>query len=287
LRDGLRQSRRSLRLSLLLGGGLHERRTMLLELLLIGKPWRRLLSPMSAVPTAESRRLAARVWSARRVVELDAAMRFEQLATELAAQGASSNVTGLAREAAAEELRHAELCGMLSRHFGGLPASVESLPLRRLAPPELGPRDALAYEVVAVCCVTETLSTALLGGLVERATDPLARRSLQSILRDEVRHSRLGWAYLAETAPPTAMASVSRHLPALLAATLADELFDESTVAFGEAALAGLGQLERAERRRIVHETLERVVFPGLELFGADAEAGRRWLLQPFAYNHA
>jgi hypothetical protein len=234
---------------------------------------------MSAAPPEQSRRLAARVWSARCVVERDAARRFEQLAAELDAQGASSNVTGLARKAAADELRHAEICESLGRHFGSPPVGVaESFPLRRVAPPYLGRRDALAYEVVALCCVTETLSTALLGGLVERTTDGLVRWGLQSILRDEVRHSRLGWAYLAETAPPKAMAAVSRHLPALLAATLSDELFDESTASFSEAALAGLGQLERAERRRITHETLEKVVFPGLELFGADAEAGRRWL---------
>ena len=276
---GPRRSRRSLRVPLLLGVGLHERPTLLRGVLRGGKPRCRLLRPMSAAPPEQSRRLAARVWSARCVVERAAARRFEQLAVELDAQGVSSNVTGLAREAADDELRHAEICESLARHFGAPPAGVtESFALRRVAPPYLGRRDALAYEVVALCCVTETLSTALLGRLVERATDGLARQGLQSILRDEVRHSRLGWAYLAETAPPQAMAAVSRHLPALLAATLSDELFDESTVSFDEAALAGLGQLERDERRRTTHETLEKVVFPGLELFGVHVAAGRRWL---------
>jgi hypothetical protein len=130
-------------------------------------------------------------------------------------------------------------------------------------------------------CVTETLSTALLGTLVERARDTLAKQTMQSILRDEVKHSQLGWAFLAEQHARGAPDCVSSHLGPMLEATMGDELYATNAPTDpSDDALAGLGALERLERRRIVRETLELVVFPGLERFGIDTAPGRRWLRQ-------
>jgi hypothetical protein len=255
---------------------LQQRRTVLRELLQPRQSRRGLLR--DAVTKEWVRRRAARIWSERRRFELEAARHFDRLAGELRALGASPNVCKIAGEAAEDERRHAELCSSLSCHFGGVPAKAEPPMAWCVVPRGLARRDALLYEIVALSCVTETLSTALLGVLVERATDSLARRTMQSILRDEVRHSRLGWAYLAQAASPAAMQAVSRNLPAMLKATLSDELFSETRSEPDAESLAGLGQLERAERRCIVRETLEEVVFPGLLLFGADVRAGREWI---------
>jgi hypothetical protein len=41
--------------------------------------------------------------------------------------------------------------------------------------------------------------------------------------------------------------------------------------------LAALGSLGRPERQRIVRETLESVIFPGLERFGIDTHPAKRW----------
>ena len=234
------------------------------------------MSASSLLERARGR--AAKIWSERRRAELEAAQRFDWLASEFEVLGASATVRKLAARAAEDERRHAELCADLSRHFGepvvssGLPA------FRRVAPAKMERKDALIYEVVALACVTETLSTALLGALVDRASDSLAKRTMHSILCDEVNHSRLGWAYLAEAASARAMAAVSAHLAGMLQSTLSDELFRRSSADPLEAEVAGLGQLERIERRRIVRETLEQVVFPGLERFGADVRRGREWI---------
>jgi hypothetical protein len=245
-----------------------------------GEPRRRLLRV--AVSTSSlserARRRAAKIWGERRTSELEAAQRFAWLASEFDAVGASATVRELAARAADDELRHAELCANLSRYFGGALMTSAPAAVRRVAPAGVQRKDALIYEVVALACVTETLSTALLGALVDRASDSLARRTMHSILRDEVSHSRLGWAYLAEAACPRAMEGISAHLPGMLQSTLSDELFRRSTFDPVESEVAGLGQLERIERRRIVRETLEQVVFPGLERFGADVRSGRRWI---------
>jgi hypothetical protein len=240
------------------------------------------LLPHAVNATRGAAQRAARIWSERRRSELEASRRFARLASELCATGASAMVCQLAEAASGDELRHAELCADLSRHFGDAGCVPDPAPPRPIAPRGLGRKDALVYEIVALSCVTETLSTALLGSLVERATDSLARSAMRSILRDEVRHSRLGWAYLAEAAAPRAMAAVSAQLSPMLHATLSAELFHESEPDPDASALAGLGELERGERRRVVGETLRDVVFPGLERYGADVRAGRRWLDELF-----
>lgn len=226
-----------------------------------------------------ARELAARVWSFRLGSELEAAQRFSALAPRLRASGASEVIVGMAEEAAADELRHVELCRQLVRHFGGAPPPAPEIALRWTAPAVVEGRDRLLYEVVALSCVTETLSTALLGELVERATDTVCRQAMHSILCDEVRHSRLGWAFLAEEHARVVRDCVGPHLPAMLEATLGDELFSVPGAPDPRLAqLAGLGSLERPDRSRVVREALESVIFPGLELFGIETASGRRWL---------
>jgi hypothetical protein len=134
------------------------------------------------------------------------------------------------------------------------------------------------YEVVALCCVTETLSTALLGALVDAATDSLAKRTMHAILRDEVNHSRLGWAYLAEAHARGAGDCIASHLADMLGATLSQELFEEPSHDPIVVELSGLGALERAHALEVTRATLELVVFPGLERFGIQTECGRHWL---------
>jgi hypothetical protein len=223
---------------------------------------------------------AARIWAERRRVELESAQRFAHLTTELTAHGSSTVIVEMARDAARDELRHAELCEKLMQHFGG-PVAAETLHVtapRRVAPAALDAREALLYELVALSCVTETLSTVLLGTLVDAARDPFTRQCLHSILRDEVQHSRLGWAFLAEAHAGGARDIVSPHLPAMLAATLGTEAVVDAPPDADDAELSGYGALDRATGERLVRECLAEVVFPGLERFGIDTVPGKRWL---------
>jgi ferritin-like protein len=223
---------------------------------------------------------AARIWAERRRVEFESAQRFAHLTTELTSHGSSTVIVEMARDAARDELRHAELCEQLMQHFGGPPAAVahEVTAPRRVAPAELDAREALLYELVALSCVTETLSTVLLGTLVDAARDPFTRQCLHSILKDEVQHSRLGWAFLAEAHAGGARDVVSPHLPAMLAATLGTEAVVDAPPDADDAELSGYGALDRTTGERLVRECLAEVVFPGLERFGIDTVPGKRWL---------
>ena len=226
-----------------------------------------------------ARALACRVWSYRLRSELESAARFRALAPALRACGASSIIADMADDAAADELRHADLCRQLIRHFGGdLPAEQE-ISLNTLSPRGIQPGERVLYELVALSCVTETLSTALLAELVARAQDPVCRQAMHTILRDEVDHSRLGWAFLAEQHARGVRDCIGPYLPPMLEDTLGSRLFDPCAAPEPYAVeLAGLGVLELPERQRVVRETLEQVIFPGLERFGIDTAHGRAWL---------
>lgn len=229
----------------------------------------------------QARHAAARVWRHRARAEMEAAARFTRLAAELAAGDAVAPVIAMARAAAADELRHAERCANLVRAFDGEPFELGAMPAARaVAPNGLASRERLLYEVVAMSCVTETLSAALLGALVERATDSLVRETMHGILRDEVDHARLGWAHLAAERERGVMDVVGPSLPAMLAGTVSEELFASWAEHPAQETLSGLGALDRADRRRIFCDTLSQVIFPGLQRFGVDTARGENWLAE-------
>lgn len=241
------------------------------------RPGQALVNEPRASSYDSARAQARRVWSYRLHTELEAAERFRALAAALRESAASPSIVAMAERAAADELRHASACRELVEHFGGRAPEGRSIVVKPLAPPDVAPEQRLLYEVVALACVTETLSTALLAELIAPADDPLCKKVMRSILRDEVKHSRLGWAYLAERHAPGAPDCVGPHLRRMLIDTLGADFWSPPSAHGAEAELAGLGQLPHAERQRVVWETLQQVIFPGLELFGIDTALGRDW----------
>lgn len=229
--------------------------------------------------TRQTRLAAAQVWRSRARAELEAAARFKRLAAELTVNDAVAPVIALAQEAASDELRHAEKCVNLVREFEGGSFELSALPISHvIAPTALASRERLLYEIVAMSCVTETLSAALLGELVARATDSLVRETMHAILRDEVNHARLGWAHVAAERERGVADVVGPSLPAMLAGTVSEELFASWAEHPAQETLSGLGSLDRLDRRRIFCDTLSQVIFPGLQRFGVDTQSGEKWL---------
>ena len=219
---------------------------------------------------------AARLWHARADAELQVAGRFRRIASALATTGADPAVVTMARNAATDEVRHFELCCRLVTHFGGEPprrSEPAIVALRSDAPTE---RAQALYEVIAMSCVTESLSTALLMEIRDEATDLAVRDVAHEVLRDEVRHARLGWAHLPAEAGRVDLSFLADRLPAMLAQTVADELFDDA--AADDPSVVGLGSLARHDRRRIFVATMREVVLPGLARFGVDTSQARAWL---------
>lgn len=220
------------------------------------------------------RRVAGEQWAFRAGVEHDAARRFARLATEIDALDPPSPVPALLRIATADERRHAVLCERLASSYGAAPRP----PPREvpIAPPSLTPRERVLYEMVAACCLTETESVATVTTLLAGETEPAVREALHEIARDEVNHSRMGWAHLAREAQRSDVSFLSRCVPVMLRGMTDPALFSPGEPEPDE--LLRHGVLPRDRKRETFVSTLREVVLPGLAQFGIDIAPAEAWL---------
>jgi len=226
------------------------------------------------------RRRAGEAWAFRARVESEAARRFERLAKEIAALDQGSPVPALMRSAAADERRHQKLCAELSASYG---EEAEEAPDARIAPAHLAPRQAVLYEVVAACCITETESMATLTTLLGENAEPRVREALHEIARDEVAHARTGWTHLAREAAASDVYFLGALIPVMLQGTVEDALFAPADAEAESAELLRHGVLPHSRKRELFAGALREVIFPGLARFGIDLEPARAWLSSALA----
>jgi rubrerythrin len=101
-----------------------------------------------------------------------------------------------------EESRHAEVCYLMAEKLGGyidapvqsaFQGSVATHGVRKMAL-DLG--IPLEATIASLVCAAEEIAFDVFGHLIKITTNPVARRVLQLITRDEVRHCAFGWAYM-------------------------------------------------------------------------------------------
>ncbi|HEX4803794.1 MAG TPA: ferritin-like domain-containing protein [Myxococcaceae bacterium] len=226
-----------------------------------------------------SRRIAAEAWTFRWRVELEAEKRFARMARRLAATGALPVVVDLAARASKDERRHAAHCADLARAFGAdVPA--EEIEAPEISPPGLDERKSVLYEVVAACCITETESTSVLTTLLHSVRAGRMRRILRELLRDEVNHSRLGWAHLAHERERSEgdVLFLDRMIPGMLEGSVPPGLFEAAPPDLESPELLACGVLPHSTKRSVFTLTLLEVVFPGLERLGVHTGPAREWL---------
>lgn len=222
---------------------------------------------------------AARVWRLRERIEWQAHSLFASLAVDLEACGEGGEVAVLARQASRDEERHAGHCRNLVRRFGGAALAPVPHETTRLGPPQLLRAQRALFTSVALSCVTETFSTALLFELRRLAIDRAVRETVNTILKDEVDHARIGWAHLGAAARRSSVSWLSPHVPAMLRAAMGAAGGHEEEV---DLDLAGYGILRRSNAMSIFRDVAEQVLFPGLERFGIDTREASR-TFEPFS----
>jgi hypothetical protein len=233
-----------------------------------------------ALSDAERTELAG-MWAFRARGEHATAAQYADLAGRLQAAGADAGISGRVAAAAADETRHRELCAGMAAKLRHPPLGFADGRPVRIAPHGLPEAGRIAYEMVALFCVTESINATLLLRSWQRATDEAARAALHSLLADEVEHSRIGWAYLSSE--PGWRAELAAGLPIMLGAAIHDGGGDgpflaARTRAPESPALAAHGLLGQDGLRGVFLEALNDVVLPGLELCGVGTAAGRAWL---------
>jgi hypothetical protein len=206
---------------------------------------------------------------------------FEGIAQQIRAAGLGE---ALARECegfAAEERHHGVLCGAVVEAAGGQArapaAEVEPHPHHE----DVGPLEGLLRNLISVSCLSETAAVALIGAERLRM-DPGPLRDLVSrIYGDEVGHARFGWG-LATELMPSVDAAMRCRLSAYLALAFAH--FEDHELAHLPADYDppveghALGLCRGRDARKLLYDTIDGVMIPGLEDLGL--EAGRAFALR-------
>jgi len=200
------------------------------------------------------------------------------MATELATIGAQPIVVQGATDASRDEARHRDLCAVIAARFGEPKAKDHAPPRERIGRSGMDTRDRLLWEVVAVCCISETMNTSLLTRCQEVTTDKQIGTTLHELLKDEVRHAQLGWAHLAAERAAGRGEFLGDILPLMLEASVEPGFLEGTLPAPWTEAMYEYGELPSHELVQIYCETLNVVVFRGLDAMGIDTKSGRQWL---------
>jgi hypothetical protein len=220
----------------------------------------------------------ASTWAFRTRAEIEATARFARMASELSQVGATPVVIRGAESASADEQRHRDLCAKLAAKWGEPNALSHVPPRERIGRSEMDQRDRLLWELVAVCCISETMNVALMTRCMEVVKDEEIRSTLHELLKDEVRHARLGWAHLAAERAAGRGQFLGDVLPLMLEASIEPGFLEGTLAVPWTDELYHYGELPWAELVQIYRDTLNLVVFPGLQAVGLDTTKGRVWL---------
>lgn len=179
---------------------------------------------------------------------------------ELLALGAPSELVRASVQAAADEVRHAELCLGLASRYAGAPVGPG-----RLDTTEPGGQAPVEVTTVALAVLEEgglgeTTAALLAARAAELATDPAARAALLEIAGDEARHAELAWRFVAwavSVAGARLQEAIGQALRRARPALVADHAPN------GDASrLAQHGWLSGAERNAVARQALRQVVGP-------------------------
>ena len=221
-------------------------------------------------------------WGRRIEAEYRSAAITHHLTLWLIQIGASPDLIHDGLRIVKDELAHADLSQRTYAAAGGraLPAIArETLGLRRdeREPLELS----VTRTAVEVFCLGETVAVPLFKVLRDGCTVPSARRALDRVLRDEVRHRDFGWALLGHLLElpfaPRVRELVTRELPGMLARVRRSYAPEGAALRTSiPPADRAWGLMPSARYGEILARTVERDYVPRFAELGLDAAAAWR-----------
>jgi hypothetical protein len=226
---------------------------------------------------AAASQLVRNEWLRRVEAEYRSAAVTQQLTLWLIQIGASPDLIRAGLRIVSDELAHAEMSHRVYAAAKGSETPRIARETLGLATPDAPLEHAVVRVATDVFCLGETVAVPLFKELRAPCTVPSARRALDRILRDEVRHRDFGWTllgWLLEIAPALRHVVVA-ELPAY---------FDRvrRSYAPARAARGGIdpsdaawGLMPPARYADVLHRTLERDWIPRFAKLGIEAK--RAW----------
>ena len=204
-------------------------------------------------------------WARRAESELTSGIVFANISVALLAQEVAPEVAFLTARAHSDEVRHAEICRRVaSRYLGREVPFPKPRVVQKPAPTPSQARLAATLHVVQNCCFNESVAMVFLRTCLEQAEQELVRLALRELMREEVDHSRIGWAHVSSAAVTAAdRAAVTRALPGFI-----DDMRQLWLSDPGPPVPQGHGVLDPPALERVVEEALDELILPGLEHCG-------------------
>src|SRR5581483_1181499 len=231
----------------------------------------------------EIREKLAGIWTSRAVAEHESTIRFGAYARRMETFGVAPELIEGTREAAEDERRHKEICLDVARRFGASEPAFEAFEFWRRP----DGREVLLSNMVATCCLMETLNAPFLALSLSVADDSAMRTAFRELLKDEVKHAKLGWAYLLWARQQGEGAPLADQLPKMFVDVSMPSFFSASLEPDPrETELAHFGELSMAQRRQLFFDTVNDVIFPGLESNGIPTGPARAWIAKPVWRDH-
>lgn len=214
--------------------------------------------------------------------EREARTRFARLGVELGEIGAERQVIDMALRSAEDEHRHARQFAAWAADLGRVTDPEAPFAAPMVGDGSLSQRERVLREVVALSCLAETVATAVLGAALDTVTVPMVKDGLHSILRDEVQHSKLGWAHLAVERKRGFGADLGNVLPSLLEAGVPTARVDDGVWPLAPE----LGLLPKEQLFALLDDVLQLVVLPGFERHDIDTGPAHAWMKARALSNH-
>jgi hypothetical protein len=232
--------------------------------------------PAASALTLADRARVGWLWAKRAQNELATSSVFAQLHQTLVEHGAAVEVLRLSARAVADELRHFEMCVRIAERYGVLE------PAPRVPPPAAPSFAACAvrrerlFFATMQCCVNETIAASYLQTCLAEATDAAVHDVVRDILRDEIGHSRIGWAVLSDPSLTAAeRRAVADFMPDALQAYAASWLSEPHE--HPEDLPRGHGCLRHSAIQRAVREAVTGVILQGLDHVEIESRPARAW----------
>ncbi len=224
-----------------------------------------------------TRALVAATCARRAELELHGAAAFTVITQDLIDLRADARILELSARAVAEEVAHSNAYLELARTYGAPPRVLRASPIETPRYAGVTPDGERMLRVVAMCSINETMACSFLELCLAGAKVAAARDAIRGVLEDEIRHARIGWAYLgSRDAGDDARRIVSKWLPLLLRTQWVSWREQIATLPDLDAPEHGCPSGAAIERASLA--SMRELVLPGFEQAGVDVGEALRWL---------
>jgi hypothetical protein len=235
-------------------------------------PWRAFDRREFAKPAID---LAVDSYVKLAIGEYGAVQLYAQLTSAMTMAGLPMDLITASAGICSDEARHADYAMQMARALMGedVPIHVDKAPIENPWRKNVTLED-IDIAILHVAALSETISCALIGACLDRATDPTSRALYANLVSDEVHHARFGWYYLSWRSSQWTHAERQRMADSMASnVVMIERRFWRGRDAPSSATKAAraLGVLESEGQRAAVREIMESEIVPVLDSFGLGA----------------